>query len=103
MAVRTRLVNHEVTELLHRLGIHNERLSDPERAYLHRYIFLSIMRGFTTLGIRIEEQDPILPAEVIPVPFLDRVPQMPPTIEAQDILDDPDITEVVVTNGRHNH
>jgi hypothetical protein len=97
MAVRSRLVNHEVIELLHRLGCHNWKLSEPENAYLCRYLFLSVLQGLKTLGIPVENQDPVLRPEVIPVPFFDRVPPMPPTIEANDILED--ITEVVAANG----
>ena len=98
MAVRTRLVNHEVIEFLHRIGSHNWKLSEPEAAYLQRYIYLSVLRGLHTLGVPVDEQDRLLPPEVIPVPFLDRVPSMPPTVAVEDILEQ-DITEVVITNG----
>jgi hypothetical protein len=97
MTIRSRLINHEVTELLHRLGIHNYRLSDPERAYLHRYVYLSVIKGLHTLGVPVQEQDPLLPESIVRPPLFDRVPPMPPTIQADDIL--ADITEVVETNG----
>jgi hypothetical protein len=94
--IRTRLLNHEVTELLHRLGIHNWRLSEPERAYLHRFVYLSLVRGFETLGLKVEEQDPLLPYDIIRPPLFDRVPPMPPVIQPSDILD---TTDVIRTNG----
>lgn len=94
--IRTRLLNHEVTELLHRLGVHNWRLSEPERVYLHRFIYLSIVRSCETLGLRVEEQDPLLPIDVIRPPLFDRVPPIPPFIGTEDILDN---TDVIQTNG----
>jgi hypothetical protein len=97
--MRTRLINHEVMELLYRLGIHNWKLSEPEKAYLHRFVFLSIQRGMETLGIPIEEQDPLLPTEMIRPPLFDRVPPMPRVTHVDEILGQ--VTEVVKTNGRH--
>ena len=96
MAVRSRLINHEVVELLHRLGIHNWKLSDPERAYLHRYVYLATLQAFETLGILVEDQDPLPPQHIIPPPLFDRVPPMPPTVEAKDLLEE---TGVIKTNG----
>ncbi len=84
----SRFINAQIVEYLARLGMHNWRLSDDERFFLHRYLYLSTLEAFRTLGIRYIEQDPLLKTDgIIPqqVPDLLRVPTIPPE----------DITEIV--------
>lgn len=84
MELGTRFVNGQVVELIARLGMHNWRLSDDERFFLQRYIYLSVLEAFRTLGIRYTEQDPLLHAErVLPqqVPEFLRIPAIPEPVE----------------------
>lgn len=96
MDLRSRYVNAQVTELIHRLGIHQWRLAEEEKYFLHRYLYDSVLHGLKVLGINVENQDPLIPTTAQPE-FV-RVPKMPQVIKADDILDQ--ITEVVSTNGQ---
>lgn len=63
MEIGSRQVNAQVVEYLARLGMHNWRLSDDERFFLHRYVYLSTLEALKTVGIRYTEQDKLLPVE----------------------------------------
>jgi len=68
----SRFINGQIVEYLARLGMHNWRLSDDERFFLHRYLYLSTLEAFRTLGIRYTEQDRLIPPERV---FPDRLPE----------------------------
>jgi len=99
--LRSRYINAQIVEYLARLGMHTWRLSEDERFFLHRYLYLSTLEAFRTLGIPYTEQDPPLPTEsVIPqqVPELLRVPTIATLHE-----DDTQVIPMPIreTNGRH--
>src|SRR5438045_2450483 len=72
MELGSRFINAQVVEYLAQLGMHNWRLSEDERFFLHRYLYLSTLEAFKTLGIRYTEQDPLVPTERV---FPDRLPE----------------------------
>lgn len=81
MELRSRFVNAQVAEMMARLGMHSWRLSDDERFFMHRYLYLSVLETFRTLGIPYTEQDKVLPTEnamPLQVPEFMRIPAIPP-------------------------
>lgn len=90
MELGSRFINAQVAETMARLGMHTWRLSDDERFFMHRYLYLSVLETFRILGIPYREQDPVLQSDKImprQVPELFRVPTIPPPGE--------DITEAM--------
>jgi hypothetical protein len=77
--IRSRYVNQQVTELIYRLGVHQWRLSEEERFFLHRYLYDSVLHSLSVLGIRVENQDPPLPttaqSEFLRVPGIPTPPE----------------------------
>ena len=94
MELGSRFINGQVVELMARLGMHNWRLSDDERFFLHRYVYLSVLEAFRTLGIRYTEQDPLRKTDDV-LPSRD----LPELLRVMQIPNDPDMTEVVQING----
>jgi hypothetical protein len=72
MELGSRFINGQVVEYLAKLGWHNWRLSEDERFFIHRYLYLSTLEAFRTLGIRYTEQDQLIPPNEV---FTDRLPE----------------------------